>query len=89
MDISVRSGKVQGRFWRGGVLYDVYGEIDADGAMQAGRGGKNKREFGVIAPRFLRFDIYFFGETAEGIYAVTGSGGLYCQSPLELKRTQQ
>ena len=89
MDMKVRGGKVRGRFWRGGVLYDIYGQLDSDGALLGGRGGKNKREFGVIAPRFLRFDIYFLGEEAEGSYAVSGSGGLYCQSPLGLKRTEE
>jgi hypothetical protein len=89
MDMKVRGGKVRGRFWRGGVLYDIYGQLDSDGALLGGRGGKNQREFGVIAPRFLRFDIYFLGEEAEGSYAVSGSGGLYCQSPLGLKRTEE
>jgi hypothetical protein len=89
MDMKVRGGKVRGRFWRGGVLYDIYGQLGSDGALLGGRGGKNQREFGVIAPRFLRFDIYFLGEEAEGSYAVSGSGGLYCQSPLGLKRTEE
>ena len=89
MDINVRGGQVQGRFWRGGVLYDVFGRIDDEGVMRRARGGRNKREFGVISPRFLRFDISFFGDVAEGTYAVAGSGGLFCQSPLELRRTQQ
>ena len=89
MDMNIRGGKVRGRFWRGGVLYDVYGQVDSDGAWLGGRGGKNKREFGVVAPRFLRFDIYFTEEEAEGTYAVAGSGGFYCQSPLGLKRTEE
>jgi len=89
MDVNVRSGKVTGRFWRGGVLYDVYGQVDADGRMTSARGGKSSREFGIAAPRFLQFDAVFLGDTASGSYGVAGSGGIFCQSPLELRRTEQ
>ena len=75
MDIKVRSGKVTGRFWRGGVLYDVYGDVAADGTMTAARGGKSSREFGIAAPRFLQFDLVFLGDAAAGSYGVAGSGG--------------
>lgn len=89
MDINVRSGRVTGRFWRGGVLYDVYGQVDAAGSMKAARGGKSSREFGIAAPRFLQFDLEFQSDAAKGTYGVSGSGGVSCQSPLELQRSQQ
>lgn len=89
MDINIRSGKVTGRFWRGGVLYDIYGDVDANGKMARGRGGKSSREFGIAAPRFLSFDMNFLGDSAEGVYGVTGSGGNYCQSPVALQRSEQ
>lgn len=89
-EFAISGGNLEGRFWRAGVLYDVYGNIDADGWIDQLRSGKNRREFGVLGPRFLDFAVRFDAETgrAEGVYAIeAGHGSLSCETPIILQKS--
>lgn len=89
-EFAISGSDLKGRFWRAGVLYDVYGSIDADGWIDQLRSGKNRREFGILGPRFLDFLVRFDAETgrAEGIYAIeAGHGALSCETPIVLQKS--
>ena len=89
-EFELKGTALKGRFWRSGVLYDVYGRVDSNGRIDMIRTGKNKREFGVLGPRTLDFDLTFDAASgrAEGIYAIVVSqGALSCETPILLQRS--
>ena len=89
-EFTITGSRLKGRFWRNSVLFDIYGRLAADGSLAHIRTGRNKREHGVVGPRFLAFELQFDAalEEARGNYAVSGTGGaLSCQTPLKLQKS--
>ena len=89
-EFTVTGNRLKGRFWRDSVLFDIYGRLDSDGSLANVRTGRNKREHGVVGPRFLNFELDFdaAAEEARGNYAVSGTGGaISCLTPLTLKKS--
>ena len=90
VEFTIAGSRLKGRFWRDSVLFDIYGRLAADGRLANIRTGRNKREHGVVGPRFLTFELQFDAaqEEAHGNYAVSGTGGaLSCQTPLRLQKS--
>ena len=89
-EFTITGSRLKGRFWRDSVLFDIYGRLGADGRLVNVRTGRDKREHGVVGPRFLAFELQFDAllEEAHGNYAVSGTGGsLSCQTPLRLQKS--
>jgi hypothetical protein len=86
MDITQEVDKIKGRLWRDNVQYDLYGELDQWGAMQDALAGKSVAYNGVPGARFLKVNLQFSEQTAEGHYRVDMKSGSGCITPIELKR---
>ena len=88
-DLTVADGKVRGMIERGGVTYDVFGDLDTAGDLERGRAGKNQASKNLIGPRFLSVNLDFGPDNAFGSYAIDAYGRLTCQTPLALSRVAQ
>lgn len=89
-EFTINRDKLKGRFWRGKVLYNVYGQLDDSGRLVSVRTGRDRREHGVIGARFLTFDLLFDaeGQRADGIYAILVTGGAEsCETPIALQKS--
>lgn len=89
-EFTVERDKLKGRFWRGKVLYNVYGQVDPQGQLVSVRTGRDRREHGVIGARFLTFELMFDApsQSAEGNYGVLITGGAAsCETPIALQRS--
>ena len=89
-EFTIDRGKLKGRFWRGRILYNVYGSVDQAGRLVSVRTGRDRREQGVVGARFLSFELTFDGEAsrAEGVYGTQASNGtLACETPIQLSKS--
>ena len=89
-EFSIERGNLVGRFWRGKVLYNVYGRVDRAGRLVSVRTGRDRREQGVVGARFLSFELIFNTEVekAEGVYGTQSTNGtLACETPITLSKS--
>jgi hypothetical protein len=89
-EFTIDGGKLKGRFWRGRVLYNVYGRVDQAGRLVSIRTGRDRREQGVVGARFLSFELTFDDEAdkAEGVYGTQATNGtLACETPIQLSKS--
>ncbi len=85
-DLTVADNKLTGMIERGGVTYDVRGNVDAAGGLDGGRAGKNQASKNLIGPRFLKVVLDFGPDKAVGSYAIDAYGRQSCVTPLALGR---
>ena len=88
-DLKVAGGKANGVIERGGVTYEVRGDVDAAGDLTRGRAGRSQASRNLIGPRFLIVNLDFGPDKAVGSYAIDAYGRLSCQTPLALTRVAQ
>ncbi len=84
--ITVSSGRATGQMVRGGVRYDVTGEVSAAGELWQGRASKSKASIGLEGPFAIQVNVDFGPQKAVGNYAIEGNGQSPCRTQIALQR---